>query len=73
MLCMTFSNVPSDVPRVSLSLPRVIEGNADIMRFAVSGNLDGIKSLFKQGLASPYDVVFSTGRTALHVSPSPST
>lgn len=69
MLCLTFSNLVTDMPRMSLSLPRVLQGNSDIFRFAVRGNLEGIKSLFEQGLASPYDVAFSTCRTALHVSP----
>jgi len=55
-------------PGVSLSMPRVIPDNAPVLTFAVQGNLDGIKSLFSKGTASPYDVALSNGRTALHVS-----
>jgi hypothetical protein len=55
-------------PGVSLSMPRVIPDNAPVLTFAVQGNLDGIKSLFSKGVASPYDVALSNGRTALHVS-----
>ena len=55
-------------PQISLSMPRVIDGNADIFSFAVQGDLNGIISLFSQGLASPYDVASSTGRSPLHVS-----
>ena len=55
-------------PTVSLSMPRAIPDNAPILFFAVQGNLEGIRSLFDQGLASPYDVGISNGRTALHVS-----
>jgi hypothetical protein len=46
----------------------MVPGNASVFTFAVLGNLDGIKSLFNKGLASPYDVCVSNGRTALHVS-----
>jgi hypothetical protein len=52
---------------VSLSMPQVITDNAPILIFAVQGNLDGIKSLFSKGVASPYDIALSNGRTALHV------
>jgi hypothetical protein len=55
-------------PNISLSVPRVIPDDGPILSFAVQGNLDGIKSLFSQGIASPYDVGFNNGRTALHVS-----
>jgi hypothetical protein len=54
-------------PGVPLSMPRVIPDNAPVLTFAVQGNLDGIKSLFSKGIASPYDVALSNGRTALHV------
>jgi hypothetical protein len=54
-------------PGVSLSMPRVIPDNAPVLTFAVQGNLDGIRSLFSKGIASPYDVALSNGRTALHV------
>ena len=52
---------------MSLTVPRVIPDDSPILSFAVQGNLEGIKSLFSQGIASPYDVGLSNGRTALHV------
>ena len=55
-------------PSISLNMPRVIPDESPVLSFAVQGNLEGIISLFKQGLASPFDVGFSNGRTALHVS-----
>jgi hypothetical protein len=55
-------------PQITLSMPRVVNGSADIFAFAVQGDIDGIKSLFSQGVASPYDVACTNGRTALHVS-----
>lgn len=35
---------------------------------AVHSDLVGLKTLFRDGLASPYDIAASNGRTALHVS-----
>lgn len=55
-------------PQISLSLPKVVADNSDVFVFAVQGNLDGMRSLFKRGAASPFDVGVGTGRTALHVS-----
>lgn len=55
-------------PGMSLNVPRVIPDDSPVLSFAVQGNLDAIRSLFNQGLASPYDVGLSNGRTALHVS-----
>lgn len=55
-------------PGMSLSVPRVIPDESPVLSFAVQGNLEAIRSLFNQGLASPYDVGLSNGRTALHVS-----
>jgi hypothetical protein len=54
-------------PQVSLKMQRVVAGSSDLFSFAVQGNFDGIKSLFSRGLASPYDVAATNGRTALHV------
>lgn len=35
---------------------RVVPDNADIMRFAKAGDIDGVKSMIQKGLASPLDV-----------------
>ena len=53
---------------VALTPSRIRSDNADIFRYAVLGNLDGIKTLFQQGLAFPHDVDFSSGIAALNVS-----
>lgn len=54
-------------PELILRMPLVVPDNAPLMFFAVQGNLAEIQSLFNQGLASPFDVAMSNGRTALHV------
>jgi len=53
-------------PELILRTLRVIPANAPVINYAVQGNLDGIKSLFNKGLASPFDII-DNGRTALHV------
>ncbi len=68
MICFAISLTYMNGPQVSLHMPRVVESNADVFTFAVQGNISGLKNLFKSGLASPFDVAASNGRTALHVS-----
>lgn len=63
-LSLTYMNGP----QVSLHMPRVVQSNAKIFSLAVQGDLIGLKALFRDGLASPYDVAANNGRTALHVS-----
>ena len=52
---------------VVLRVPRVVPDNVPSLFYAVQGDIEGIKSLFSKGLASPYDVALTNGRTALHV------
>jgi hypothetical protein len=40
----------------SLKTLRIVPDDADIMRFAKTGNLQGVRSLIEQRLASPLDV-----------------
>ena len=54
-------------PELFLRVPRVVPDNAPALFYAVQGDIDGIKSLFSKGLASPYDVALTNGRTAFHV------
>lgn len=63
-LSLTYMNGP----QVSLHMPRVVESNAKVFDLAVQGDLHKMKNLFRDGLASPYDVAASNGRSALHVS-----
>ena len=68
MLHFAVRSFPAGGPRVALSLPRVVPDNAEIFSCAVRGDLDGMKSLFERGLASPFDIGIGTGRSPLHVS-----
>lgn len=55
--CLTVMSVqPQSGFYTSLRTLRVVPDDADIMRFAKTGNLQGVKSLIEQGLASPLDV-----------------
>lgn len=67
MISFALSLTYMNGPQVSLHMPRVVDDNSAIFTFAVQGNLSGLKKLFKDGLASPYDVAARNGRTALHV------
>ena len=69
MIYFSLSLTYMNGPQVSLHMPRVVESNAKIFSLAVQGDIFGLKALFRDGLASPYDVAASNGRTALHVSP----
>ncbi|KAL2448654.1 hypothetical protein ABEF95_011530 [Exophiala dermatitidis] len=53
-------------PELVLRMPRVVPDGAPLMFLAVQGNMEEIQSLFAQGSASPSDVAWNTGRTALH-------
>ena len=55
--------------RLSLSLrtSRVIPDDSHIFTYTQHNNLEGVKRLFRQGLASPFDIS-TKGRTPLHVS-----
>ena len=55
-------------PQLSLVMPRVVSHTSEIFFYAMSGNIEGIKSLFEKGLAAPSDVNNTWGYSALHVS-----
>ena len=54
-------------PELVFRMPRVVPDNAPSHFYAVQGDIEGIKSLFSKGLASPYDLALTDGRTALYV------
>jgi hypothetical protein len=56
-------------PVVSLKVQRTVPGNADIFTYAKLGDVDNIRRLFENGLASPHDVHSESGITPLHVCP----
>lgn len=56
-------------PSLQLSTLRCIPDSAQSVSFALNGNIDGLKSLFAQGFASPRDVSSTRGYSLLRVSP----
>lgn len=52
---------------VSLKVPRVVGNDAALFQLAIAGNIDGMKSLFSRGEATPTDVDADSGYSALHV------
>jgi len=58
----------SSGPEIVIRMPKVRPANSDVFYFACTGNIDGMRSLFKSGLASPDDVEYGTGVSALHAS-----
>ena len=52
---------------LAFQVSQIIPDNAPALFYVVQGDIEGIKSLFSKGLASPYDVALDSGRTALHV------
>jgi hypothetical protein len=59
---------PNVGPHMQLSTLRRIPDSAPCVAFALGGDIDGLKSLFKQGLASPQDVSSTRGYSLLRVS-----
>ncbi len=59
---------PSLGPQLQLSTLRRVPDSAQCVNFALEGNIEGLKSLFKQGLASPRDVSSTRGYSVLRVS-----
>ena len=51
-------------PQFSLKFPQIVADNSDVFQFAKVGDIEGIKSLFSKGLASP-DVINSSWGVAL--------
>lgn len=67
-ICLTVSIQPQIRINMSLRALRVVPDDADIMRFAKAGNLEGVCSMIRRGLASPLDVNASWGVPVLSVS-----
>lgn len=66
-ISLMLSVTPLAGPVASLKVQRTVPGDAAIFTYAKLGDVNKIKSLFKQGLASPHDVSYRSGVTALHV------
>jgi hypothetical protein len=68
IVCLTVSMQPHIGINMSLRAFRVIPDDADVMRFAKAGDLEGVRSMIRRGLASPLDVNASWGVPVLSVS-----
>lgn len=55
-------------PQVSLSTLRRVPNSALCIKYAMTGNIEGLKTLFTRGLASPTDVCSVRGYSLLRVS-----
>lgn len=58
---------PNLGPQWSLTALRRVPDSATCVKYSLEGNIDGLKSLFRQGLASPKDVSSTRGYTLLRV------
>jgi hypothetical protein len=67
MISLMISITPLAGPVISLKTQRTVSADSDIFVCAKTGNIDRMKYLFENGLASPHDVSISSGITALHV------
>ena len=67
VVTLTMTNTPLAGPVASLKVRRTIPGDAEIFTQAKSGSASDMKALFEKGLASPHDVHYDSGVTALHV------
>ena len=56
---------PNIGPQFELSTLRRVPDSAQCVNFALNGNIDGLKDLFKRGLASPRDVSATRGYSVL--------
>jgi hypothetical protein len=59
---------PSVGPQFNLTTFRRVPDTAQCVDFALNGNIEGLKGLFKRGLASPWDVSSTRGYTMVRVS-----
>ena len=65
LLAMRYSLLQG--PELVIRVPRLISSNSRILTEAVRGNVDGVKDLFRRGLASPIDINVKSGQSALLV------
>jgi hypothetical protein len=68
MISYTNSWDPCGSHTMVIRTARVISPSADIFAFAQQGYIDGLKALFKESQASPFDISAINGRSALNVS-----
>jgi hypothetical protein len=61
---------PGVGPQFNLRTLRQVPDSAQCVTYAMEGNIEGLKDLFKRGMASPLDVSSTRGYTMLRVSSS---
>ena len=66
-ISLALSSVALAGPDAKLRTQRTVPGDADLFRYAKIGDVDKMRMLFESGLASPDDVHYESGVTALHV------
>jgi len=59
--------LPNDGPVASLRVQRAVSGSSKLFDYANIGDVESMKRLFSSGLASPHDVRFDSGTSALQV------
>lgn len=65
ILRLQVTHQPRIGPQFGLSTLRRVSTSAQCVNFALNGNIDGLKDLFKRGLASPRDVSTTRGYTVV--------
>lgn len=68
ILQLKLSYQPKVGPQFELKSLRRVPDTAQCVHFALNGNVEGLKGLFKRGLASPRDVSNTRGYSVLRVS-----
>ena len=68
ILQLKVSYEPKIGPHFELRSLRRVPDNAQCVHFALNGNIEGLKELFRRGLASPRDVSNTRGYSVLRVS-----
>ena len=68
ILQLKVSYEPNVGPQFELRSLRRVPDTAQCVHFALNGNIEGLKGLFKRGLASPRDVSNTRGYSVLRVS-----
>ena len=66
LMAITLSSIPICGPEINIRFPRVVI-TSKLYLFAMHGDISGVKNLFTQGAASPWDVN-ERGSSALYVS-----
>ena len=68
IFCLEVAYRPNLGPQLSLSTLRRVPNSALCIKYAMTGNIEGLKTLFTRGLASPRDVCSVRGYSLLRVS-----